>query len=58
LNYTLEQCDFETKLAKIFTGALDQFPTVRKTSVSDEINDCPLKSKILGRVTGHQGCCK
>jgi len=50
------------KLAKIFTGILYQFSTIRKytertlglktTSVIDSVIDCPLPNKILGCVTG------
>ena len=35
------------KLAKIFTGALDQFSTVRKTSVTDDVTNCPPRTKFL-----------
>jgi len=36
------------KLAKIFTGALYQFSTRRKTSVTDDVIDWPLPNKNLG----------
>jgi len=36
------------KPAKFFTGALYQFSTVRKTSVTDNCSDWPLPNKILG----------
>jgi len=38
-------------LAKIFTGALYQFSTLRKTSVTDDIIDWPLPNKIIGCAT-------
>ena len=43
------------KLAKIFTGALYQLSTVRKTSVTDDVIDWPLPNKIFGCATAiHQ----
>jgi len=39
------------KLAKIFTGDLYQFSTVKKTSVTDNIMDWPLLNDILGCAT-------
>jgi len=42
-----------SELAKIFTGALYQFSSVGKTSVTDDIIDWPLPKKIICCATGY-----
>jgi len=39
------------KLAKFFIGALYEFSTVRKTSVTDDVIDWPLPNKMFGCAT-------
>jgi len=39
-------------LVKIFNGALYQFSTVRKTSVTDDVTDWSLRTKFLAALLG------